>query len=536
MKISSAVCYSLNLPYRDPMAYLRLIGPLERAGIRLIDGTEEGRAVVERTSLGEVVVIQRHFPREFADYLGIVQAARRQKKPVVFDMDDLLFFLPDCHPDRKARYYATSLLPMYQALMDADLVTVSTPQLCDVLSRYNRNVVVLPNYFEDSLWRLAVPKERAEAPEVVSVGYMGGQSHEPDLDYVVPALLELAKARPDRVSFRFWGVEPPAALRQSAEVAWTPFRVSSYEEFAAFFQTQSADIFIAPLTDTLFNRCKSPLKFFEYSALGVPGVYSCLAPYQQVVSHGKNGLLAGSPHEWSDCLVQLVDDVELRRLLAANAQAAIEADWLASRNAYRWQEAYGQLDGESLGDEDSAAADITGSVSVQLAEAFADTEAKARTLASQARTLASQVQDRDAVVEMLGRQLGERDRRIDALVAEVGEREGQLGALRGRVAEQGAAVESLRAELVERQRQLAERDAQIESLGRSLADRDSKVTELDARLREIVSSKVWRAGAAAQRAAGFLLGPGRRRLSAVERAFSFVRGRMVARTRGKRGD
>ena len=45
---------------------------------------------------------------------------------------------------------------------------------------------------------------------------------------------------------------------------------NDYKDFATFFQTQSADIFIAPLVDNIFNQCKSPIKFFEYSALGVP--------------------------------------------------------------------------------------------------------------------------------------------------------------------------------------------------------------------------------------------------------------------------
>jgi glycosyltransferase involved in cell wall biosynthesis/uncharacterized coiled-coil protein SlyX len=560
MKIGSAVCYSLNLPSRDPMAYLRLIGPFQTAGIRLIDGIVDGRAEIERISLGEVVVIQRHFPREFAAYVRIVQTAKRQRKPVVFDIDDLLFSLPDTHPDRRAQHYATSLLPMYQALSDADLVTVSTPQLCEVLSKYNKNIAVLPNYFEDLLWHFAVPKLKAEATDVVSVGFMGGQSHEPDLEYVAPALLELVKARPNRVSFHFWGAEPPASLRSLGNIAWTPFRLSSYEDFATYFQTQTADIFIAPLTDTLFNRCKSPLKFFEYSALGVPGVYSRLTPYQQVVSHGKNGLLAGSLREWADCLIQLVDDVELRHFLPTNAQATIEAGWLASRNAHRWGETYGRLAGESVAEMDWSA-DITGSMNAQVAEAFADREAKTE-------ALALQVQDRDATVEMLGRQLGERNCRIDALDAQLAKQNVQAIDLCRQLAEQGAAVESLKAEVLEHGRQngalhrhlaerdaqveslsrsladrdaqveslsrsLADRDAQVESLSRSLADRDSKVSELDARLRAILSSKAWRAGVAARRAGEFFLGLRRRRLSAIRRAYAFARGRLAARTWGK---
>jgi len=242
---------------------------------------------------------------------------------VVFDLDDPLFYLPENHPDRQTALYGPFLLPMFQALMEADLVSVPIPKLRDVLANYNDNVVVLPNYFDDNLWRLTPPVLKNSSNGMLTIGYMGTDTHKPDLGYITPVLLDLIKRYPQKLRFHFWGVQPPAELESLPQVKWTPWYSFLYKDFAELFQTQSADIFVAPLVDNLFNRCKSPIKFFEYSALGAPGVFSRLDPYADIVTHGHDGLLASSLDEWTDCLIQLVENDELRFQLATNAQATI---------------------------------------------------------------------------------------------------------------------------------------------------------------------------------------------------------------------
>ena len=79
----------------------------------------------------------------------------------------------------------------------------------------------------------------------------------------------------------------------------------SYKEFATYFQSQDVDIFIAPLEDNLFNRCKSSVKFLEYSCLGVPGIYSNIDPYSIVIKNNFNGLLAYTNDEWKNSLRKL---------------------------------------------------------------------------------------------------------------------------------------------------------------------------------------------------------------------------------------
>lgn len=338
MSIQSVVCYSFSLAAQEPMAYLRVIAPLRHLGIQIIDGIQDQRPVDELISMADSVLVQREFPMRFKEYQKIVEVARRERKPLVYELDDLLFLLPDDHPDRLGHYYTPSLLPMLQAVMEADVVIVPTPMLQDVLSNYNENVVVFANYLDDHLWSFRPPILKASPDTPIVVGYMGTPSHRPDLHYITPVLLNLLRQYPG-IRLRLWGIQPPAELCSHPQVESISCRFHSYEEFAAFFQTQSADIFIAPLRDNIFNRCKSSIKFFEYTASGVPGVFARLEPYESVVEHGQNGLLAYSPQEWEYALVQLIENPAIRYELAVNAQETVRENWLLSQNAFRWAKA-----------------------------------------------------------------------------------------------------------------------------------------------------------------------------------------------------
>ncbi len=387
MKLKTVVCYSLSLPDQEPMAYLRLVAPFRQAGIQLIDGLQNGHAVPDRVAEGDVVVIQRQFPQRFNEYQEVVRAARQERKPVVFDLDDLLFFLPENHPDRIEHSFAPALLPMLQALLEADVVTVSTQRLCDVLRDYNDRVVVLPNYFDDTLWSLKPPQPKNPQEESLIIGYMGTNSHKPDLEYIAPVLLDLIERFPQKISLNFWGTPPPPALRSLQQVRWTPFGIRSYPEFAAWFQTQSADIFIAPLVDNLFNRCKSPLKFFEYSALGAPGVFSRLDPYEGVIRHGHNGFLATTKSEWEECLRSLIEDETLRCRIAIEAQVTIKEHWLLSQNISRWIEAFQtaiRIGSRRSFQEDDPTLKMLCSINQQLFEAF---QALTAQVAEQSQTI-----------------------------------------------------------------------------------------------------------------------------------------------------
>jgi len=328
----------------DAMAMLRVVRPAEAAGVTIRRKTAQNGelddSLIRQT---EVVVTQRGFSQDYEAYEKVIAYAHSNRKPVVLDLDDLLLELPENHPDRLNGQFSDTLLPMFQAVLDADLVTVATEPLREYMLPYNYNVRVIPNYFDDSLWQFRPYNGRTKADAPVTIGYMGGHSHEPDLKMILPALLELMTRYPGRIRFKFWGIQPPSELLPFSNVNWAPPPTYRYADFAEYFQTQTADIVIAPLCDNLFNACKSAIKFFEYSAIGVPGVYSRIAPYSNMIEDGWDGLLAGANDEWVDAISRLIESPKTGKDLVERARQKIRSHWLLSANAARQFEIYDEL-------------------------------------------------------------------------------------------------------------------------------------------------------------------------------------------------
>jgi hypothetical protein len=256
-------------------------------------------------------------------------------------MDDLLLELPPGHAMERA--YSDVLFSILRAVIEADAVVASTPPLCDYLAPFNPQTHLQPNYLDDRLW--SVPDRTSQVGQMapVVIGYMGGQTHLPDLVAIMPGLLGVLDRFGERVRYQFWGVQPPEAVLARPSVTWTPLNLLNYGDFARYFSNQVCDIFIAPLLDNTFNRCKSNIKYLEYSALGVPGVYSRLAPYDRIVKSGENGLLAAQAEEWESALGQLIESPALRQTLAAGARATVQQNWLLSGRAPDWLKLYQQL-------------------------------------------------------------------------------------------------------------------------------------------------------------------------------------------------
>ncbi len=336
------VLYTLN-PWRHALPVLRVIGPAQQAGFRVIPGNRMETVSPRLVSAASLVVIQRDFPRLNKAYLEIRERAQAAGTPVIFDLDDLLLGLPPNHIDQKNQYYADAYLPVMQAMLDADFVTASSAPLCDYLRTYNPKTSLLPNYLNDHLWSIRQPRSTAHRDAPIVIGYMGSNTHDHDLQLISPALEEILQRYKTRVALKLWSLKPPRSLGRLSNVEWIPNTIYDYAAYASYIVTQVCDIAIAPLEDNLFNLCKSPLKYLEYSALGIPGVYSEMAPYRDVIQHGENGMLARSQQEWVNHLLLLIEEPHLRQEMAKQAQATIVEHWLLSNNTACLQTFYQEM-------------------------------------------------------------------------------------------------------------------------------------------------------------------------------------------------
>jgi hypothetical protein len=77
----------------------------------------------------------------------------------------------------------------------------------------------------------------------------------------------------------------------------------------------SFDIGLAPVVNTIFGRCKSALKLYEYGALSIPYVASKVANNQRfhVESNGIGGFISNDSEDWYNNIKKLIDNKELRQ-------------------------------------------------------------------------------------------------------------------------------------------------------------------------------------------------------------------------------
>ncbi len=251
----------------------------------------------------------------------VIDACSVRDVPLVIDLDDNLLEMHQLpNGDEQWAQAAPSLQQLVAA---ADLVTVSTEPLRDVVQRWTSQVVVVPNHLDAKLWLRPYRERPARSGGLVRILYMGTSTHAEDLaplrsvitrfdiDHDIPVELEVIGGEPQDYA-QDWYTRLPV-----------PSGTSHYPRFARWLASQAGrwDIAVAPLADDEFNRYKSDLKFLEYSALGLPGVYSEVPAYRSTVRHGETGLLSeNSTDAWFEHLDRLVNDAQLRRELGRSAR------------------------------------------------------------------------------------------------------------------------------------------------------------------------------------------------------------------------
>lgn len=130
----------------------------------------------------------------------------------------------------------------------------------------------------------------------------------------------------DRVAFEFMGWMPDA-LRGAAGVTFLP-EVKGYENYVAAVQQRGWDIALAPLMDSQFENCKTNLKYREYAAFGVSGIYSDVALYSSCVVHEHTGwLVANSVAAWLEALDEAINHAPRRAAIATAARADVETHY-----------------------------------------------------------------------------------------------------------------------------------------------------------------------------------------------------------------
>ncbi|MCU0749508.1 MAG: glycosyltransferase [Akkermansiaceae bacterium] len=252
-----------------------------------------------------------HRPIHSEAMIEFVEWARSNGRRIIADYDDLIF--GDEATAMQSSTYKNGVMDRdmvvnaFEANLSAlrlfDKVTVSTKPLRSQVLFYHPGieVTVVPNRISRSYAKASMlfSHKRMEKKGVSIMYASGTKSH--DLDFLVAedALLRLLEQ--DSVS-RLDLVGP---LAVSDQIAKHPkvHRIRHTDIFRLPRVKAAADLLIAPLELSVFNRCKSGIKFLESAIQGIPLVCT---PIDDFAPHQGHFTPAERPDEWFDAMVTTI--------------------------------------------------------------------------------------------------------------------------------------------------------------------------------------------------------------------------------------
>lgn len=308
----------------------------------------------------DVVVVQRPTDKVFLDNIRFLKDAG---VPIIIEIDDLftkgalhrtnpayMVFHPDAMTqttwellksgwiDKSDIKKNTRRETLFACIAEADALTTTTVHIANLYADYTKHcpTYVLPNCWDgtNTNWfRPAVLRPEASRDELWLM-FSGSMTHQHDLAVCAGSLREVTRRHP-HVKFIVGG--DPNLQTTTVKVDPDSYRFLGGTPFHEYPNLLAqADIILAPLAETDFNRAKSDIRLMEAGILEIPFVASPLPAYRD---WGVGGLFAKA-HQWTPRLEELIAMTGAERKTLALAAKTQAFNREIHRTVGLWEAAY----------------------------------------------------------------------------------------------------------------------------------------------------------------------------------------------------
>lgn len=263
----------------------------------------------------DVIIMTRYGEIHGRDILA---SFRQRGIAVVYHIDDDLLEIPESlGAEIRKRQGADDVVETRRYLLqNCDLIYASTRTLAELMQRRFPRQEVVYGIYAPYMGSILSSTEVNDGSRPI-IGYMGSKGHQHDLELVVPTLERLLTERPNLEFEVFGTIRMPAALERFGPRVRSYSVQKSYTEFLATLASLGWAVGLAPLQDELFNHCKAPTKFIEYTACGIAVVASRVPVYEEAIPPN-GGLLV--ERDWYSAITNLLDHPQQRQDAVAIAR------------------------------------------------------------------------------------------------------------------------------------------------------------------------------------------------------------------------
>lgn len=236
----------------------------------------------------QVTPTQLQFVRALRDISN-----RTNKFKIYYDIDDVIFpeDIPLYNKAREAFIDPAIINTAVEIMKLCDAVTCPTAYMANYYEQKTgvKGIVLpnfLPKFWIDRFYNKSKISENYDLHKKrPRVGYVGSPTHfnvgnvpgvKDDMGDVVDTIRKTVK----NFKWVIMGGLPKelADLVRSGDIEYQPW--ARIWDYPAIYNNLNLNAVIAPLQDNKFNRAKAEIKYLEAGALGLPGVFQDLEPYQ----------------------------------------------------------------------------------------------------------------------------------------------------------------------------------------------------------------------------------------------------------------
>ena len=265
---------------------------------------------VLRASNYDVIFIQRE--AFFTGTSFFEKRMSRSSAKLVFDFDDSIW-LPNVSDGNKSLIWLKNGGKTKDIIACSDLIFAGNQYLASYAEKFNDKVILIPTTIDLNYHR----KIKVNASDKITIGWTGTSTTLVYLEELLPVLEKLKQSYKDQMDFKIIvDVAKDYPSINTKTTLWT--RETEIEDL------NQIDIGIMPLPDNQWTQGKCGFKGLQYMALEIPTIMSPVGVNSEIITHGANGFIADTAHEWFDLLSKLIDSEELRKELGAKGKKTIQ--------------------------------------------------------------------------------------------------------------------------------------------------------------------------------------------------------------------